>query len=84
MNNIVYVTDSAVNPEAGGIARITYVMSEALRTMYGYSVYSYYGQEDFVAFIQKIGTCIVIVQSPCKLAKTVYDAKGDLPGIRMG
>ena len=81
--NIVYVTDSAVNPEAGGIARITFVMAEALRTMYGYSVYIYYGHEDFVAYIQKIGECIVIVQAPCKLAKTVYDAKGALPNIRI-
>ena len=81
--NIVYVTDSAVNPESGGIARITYVMSEALRTLYGYSVYYYYGQEDFNAYIQKIRKCIVIVQSPCKLAKKVYDAKGDLPGIKI-
>ena len=81
--NIVYVTDSAVNPEAGGVARITYVMSEALRTMYGYTTYSYYGQEDFVAYVQKIGACIVIVQSPCKFAKKVYDAKDDLPGIKI-
>ena len=81
--NIVYVTDSAANPESGGIARITYVMSEALRTLYGFSVYSYYGQEDFSAYIQKIGECVVIVQSPCKLAKKVYDAKVDLPGIKI-
>ncbi len=80
---VVYVTESAVHPEAGGIARITYVMSEALRTMYGYSVYSYYGQEDLTAFIKKVGKCILIVQSPCKWVKSVYAAKELLPDVKI-
>lgn len=81
--NIVYVTDSAIHPEAGGIARITYVMSEALRTIYGYSVYSYYGQEDLTSFIRKVGRCIIIIQSPCKLAKKVYAAKELLSEVKI-
>lgn len=80
--NIVYVTDSKVDPQAGGIARTTYVMAEALRTL-GYTVYSFYGQEDFVTYIQKIGKCVVLVQSPCKLAQQVYASKNALPEVTM-
>ena len=79
---IVYVTDSAVNPESGGIARITYVMSEALRTL-GYDVSVYYGQEDFVVYIQKTGKCIILVQSPCKFVQQVYASKDALPEVKM-
>lgn len=80
---IVYVTDSAINPESGGIARITYVMSEALRKIYGYSVYSYFGQEDFRTFIQKIGSCIVIIQSPGKLALKLLKTIGELENVKV-
>ena len=80
--NIVYVTDKAVNPESGGIARITYVMSEALRKIYGYSVYSYYGQEDFRNYIQKLGSCIVIIQSPSKLAPKILLSIRDVEHIK--
>ena len=79
---IVYVTDSKVNPQAGGIARITYVMSEALRTL-GYDVSVYYGQEDFVVYIQKTGKCIILVQSPCKFVQQVYASKDALPEVKM-
>lgn len=79
---IVYVTDSKVNPQAGGIARITYVMSEALRTL-GYDVSVYYGQEDFVVYIQRIGKCIILVQSPCKFVQQVYASKDALPEVKL-
>lgn len=58
-------------------------MSEALRTIYGYSVYSYYGQEDLTSFIRKVGRCIIIIQSPCKLAKKVYAAKELLSEVKI-
>lgn len=80
---IVYVTDSKVNPTAGGISRITYVMAEALRTSFGYEVYFYRGQEDFIEFIRKIGTCTIIVQSPCKLSRTVFKNVFALPGAKI-
>ena len=80
---LVYVTDSEVNPTAGGIARITYVMAEALRANFGYEVYFYRGQEDFVEFIRKIGTCTIIVQSPCKLARKVFESKSALPSVKI-
>ena len=79
---IVYVTDSKVDPQAGGIARTTYVMAEALRTK-GYDVSVYYGQEDFVAYIQRIGKCVILVQSPCKFAQHVYASKDALPEVKM-
>lgn len=80
---IVYVTDSKVNPTAGGISRITYVMAETLRTSFGYEVYFYRGQEDFVEFIRKIGTCTIIVQSPCKLARKVFESRHALPSVKI-
>lgn len=80
--NIVYVTDSKVDPQAGGVARITYVMAEALRTL-GHDVSVYYGQEDFVAYIQKIGKCVILVQSPCKFVQQVYASKDALPEVKM-
>ena len=80
---IVYVTDSKVNPTAGGISRITYVMAEALRTSFGYEVYFYRGQEDFIEFIRKIGTCTIIVQSPCKLARKVFESRHALPSVKI-
>lgn len=79
---VVYVTDSKVDPQSGGIARITYVMAEALRTL-GHDVSVYYGQEDFVAFIQKIGKCVILVQSPCKFVQQVYASKDALPEVKM-
>lgn len=79
--NVVYVTDKAVLPESGGIARTTYVMADALHTRFGYSVSFYYGQEDFVSFISKTGKCIVLIQSPCKLAPEIYKRKAELPDI---
>ena len=81
--NIVYVTDSEVNPNAGGIARITYVMAETLRTNFGHDVFFYRGQEDFVNFIRSIGSCIIIVQSPCKLAREVFESMPTLPSVRI-
>ncbi len=81
--NLVYITDSKVNPLAGGIARITYRIAEALRTKFGYHVYFYYGQEIFVDFIRKIGNCILIVQSPCKLARVVFSSKIAMPKVHI-
>lgn len=80
---LVYVTDSEVNPTTGGIARITYVMSEALRANFGYDVYSYYGQEEFVNFIRNIGTCTIIVQSPCRFARKVFESESTLPSVKV-
>lgn len=80
---LVYVTDSQVNPTAGGISRITYVMAETLRTSFGHEVYFYRGQEDFVEFIRKIGTCTIIVQSPCKLARKVFESRHALPSVKI-
>lgn len=80
--NIVYVTDSDVNPMSGGIARITYVMMEALRKQ-GYSVYAVHKQEGFMPLVASLGKCVVIVQNPCKLAKEVFDAKDSLPQVKI-
>lgn len=80
---IVYVTDSKVNPTAGGISRITYVMAEALRTSFGYEVYFYRGQDDFIEFIRKIGTCTIIIQSPCKLSRKVFESIPALPPVKI-
>lgn len=76
------MTDSKVDPQAGGVARITYVMSEALRSL-GYDVSVYYGQEDFVAYIHKIGKCVILVQSPCKFVQQVYASKDALPEVKI-
>lgn len=80
--NIVYVTDSDVNPMSGGIARITYVMMEALRKR-GYSVYAVHKREEFMPLVTSLGKCVVIVQNPCKLAKEVFDAKDSLPQVKI-
>ena len=40
--NLIYVTDNYVNPLSGGIARITYVMADALSRMFGHVCYSVY------------------------------------------
>ena len=40
--NIIYVTDTYVNPLSGGIARISYVMAEALAQHFGHVCYSIY------------------------------------------
>lgn len=40
--NIIYVTDNYVNPLSGGIARISYVMADALSRMFGHVCYSVY------------------------------------------
>ena len=80
---IVYVTDSKVNPTAGGIARITYVMAEALRAKFGHDVYFYHGEEDLTDFIKGIGHCTIIVQSPCKLARKVFECASALPSAKI-
>lgn len=80
---IVYVTDSPVNPTSGGIARITYVMAEALRQKFGYEVYFYYGQEDLVTYIRTIGSCTLIVQSPCKMSRKVFENASALSSARI-
>lgn len=80
---LVYVTDSKVNPTAGGIARITYVMAEALRARFGHDVYFYHGEEDLVDFIRGIGNCTIIVQSPCKLARKVFECASALPSAKI-
>lgn len=77
------MTDSAMNPESGGIARITYIMSQALQTYFHYSVYAYYGQEDFNTFIHKIGPCIVIIQSPGKVAPKVLETVKKSENVRI-
>lgn len=40
--NLIYITDNYVNPLSGGIARITYVMAEALSKIFGHVCYSVY------------------------------------------
>ena len=40
--NLIYVTDTYVNPLSGGIARISYVMAEALTQQFGHVCYSVY------------------------------------------
>ena len=40
--NIIYITDNYVNPLSGGIARISYVMAEALTQQFGHVCYSVY------------------------------------------
>ena len=40
--NLIYVTDTYVNPLSGGIARISYVMAEALAQRFGHVCYSVY------------------------------------------
>ena len=40
--NLIYVTDNYVNPLSGGIARISYVMAEALTQQFGHVCYSIY------------------------------------------
>lgn len=40
--NLIYVTDTYVNPLSGGIARISYVMAEALAQHFGHVCYSVY------------------------------------------
>ena len=40
--NLIYVTDNYVNPLSGGIARISYVMAEALSQQFGHVCYSIY------------------------------------------
>lgn len=80
--NIVYVTDSDVNPTSGGIARTTYVMMEALRKQ-GHSVYAVHKREDFMPLVASIGKCVVIVQNPCKLANEVFEAKDSLPQVKI-
>lgn len=40
--NLIYITDNYVNPLSGGIARISYVMAEALARQFGYTCYSVY------------------------------------------
>jgi glycosyltransferase involved in cell wall biosynthesis len=80
--NIVYVTDSDVNPTSGGIARTTYVMMEALRKQ-GHSVYAVHKREEFLSFVAPLGKCVVIVQNPCTWAKEVFDAKEALPQVKI-
>ena len=58
-------------------------MAETLRTSFGHEVYFYRGQEDFVEFIRKIGTCTIIVQSPCKLARKVFESRHALPSVKI-
>ena len=40
--NLIYVTDTYVNPLSGGIARISYVMAETLAQRFGHVCYSVY------------------------------------------
>lgn len=58
-------------------------MAETLRTSFGYEVYFYRGQEDFVEFIRKIGTCTIIVQSPCRLARKVFESRHALSSVKI-
>lgn len=101
--NLIYVTDNYVNPLSGGIARITYVMADALSRMFGHVCYSVYatptqastsssvfvdnylwqGKEDFCSWIERIGKCVVIVQSPCVLAQDIFDSVSLLPEIKV-
>lgn len=101
--NVVYVTDNYVDPSSGGIARITYVMAQALQKKYGYSCYSVYAEPshdavandvfekafcweseaDFTAFINGLGKCIIIIQSPCVLSKPVFDIKSSLGDVQI-
>lgn len=100
---VVYVTDNYVDPSSGGIARITYVMAQALQKKYGYSCYSVYAnpshdavandvfekafcwesEADFTAFINGLGKCIIIIQSPCVLSKSVFDIKSSLGDVKI-
>jgi glycosyltransferase involved in cell wall biosynthesis len=81
--NILWVTSERVDPQSGGVARITYVMMEALRTRFGHAVYSVHKKEDFLPLIEQLGTCVVIVQNPCSWAKEVYDMKSSLPNVKI-
>ena len=102
--NLIYITDNYVNPLSGGIARISYVMAEALSCQFGYTCYSVYAnptqqktpvdsvfadvyfwqsREEFCAWIKRIGGGVVIVQSPCILAKDIFECVSLLPKIKV-
>ena len=101
--NLIYVTDNYVNPLSGGIARISYVMADALSRMFGHVCYSVYatptqasisssvfadnylwqGKEDFCSWIERIGKCVVIIQSPCVLAQDIFDCVSLFPEVKV-
>ena len=81
--NILWVTSERVDPQSGGVARITYVMMDALQTRFGHAVYSVYKKENFLPLVEQLGNCVVIVQNPCSWAKEVFDMKSSLPNVKI-
>lgn len=81
--NVVYVTDNYVDPSSGGIARITHVMMNALRTHFAHSVYAVHKREDLMPLLAQLGKSVIIVQNPCKWAKEVFNAKKTLSQIKI-
>ena len=46
-------------------------------------IHRWINQEEFVSYIRGIGPCIIVVQSPCSVAKEVFEAKALLPDVRI-
>lgn len=40
-------------------------------------------KQEFISYIQQIGECIIVLQSPCALAKEVFEAKACLPKAKL-
>lgn len=47
------------------------------------AIHKWESKEAFIAFILQIGACVIVLQSPCTIAKEVLEAKALLPHVRL-
>ena len=47
------------------------------------AIHKWEGKEAFMSFIQQIGACVIVLQSPCTIAKEVLDLKTVLPQTKL-
>lgn len=47
------------------------------------AIHRWENKEAFVSFIQQIGACIIVLQSPCTIAKDILESKTVLPHVQL-
>lgn len=86
IDRITYVMAETLHKEYGYTCYSVYAREKnewADRDSVFAAIHKWESKEIFISFIQQIGECIIVLQSPCSLAKDVLESKSALPHVKL-